>query len=213
VWRGGDGPNSVSGDDGRGVWHAFVSGQGGGVLDLVVQVRGGSRADALRWAAEFASVPLDERPLADTERKLWAQQKRLLDQELPKARCWRRAAVVLSEDLLDTLKDQFFARSSVVSSMELRSITEMLARLRHLDDAELVTEYRWWLQRHAVLTTSMVCVIEDLEKPFRRAFRRIRDLDSNEFSVGASSECARRMSGGASLRSRKCGAAANRGQA
>lgn len=42
VWRGGDGFN-VSLDDARGIWHDFTTGEGGGVLDLVVRIRGGSR--------------------------------------------------------------------------------------------------------------------------------------------------------------------------
>src|SRR5690348_3829959 len=52
VWRGGDGFN-VSMDDVRGLWHDFTTDEGGGVLDLVVRIRGGTRQDALRWLAEF----------------------------------------------------------------------------------------------------------------------------------------------------------------
>src|SRR5689334_18557606 len=52
VWRGGDGFN-VSLDDGRGLWHDFTTGEGGGILDLVVRVVGGSRQDALRWVADL----------------------------------------------------------------------------------------------------------------------------------------------------------------
>lgn len=40
TWRDGDGLN-VSGDDARGVWHDFAANEGGGVLDLIVRVRGG----------------------------------------------------------------------------------------------------------------------------------------------------------------------------
>lgn len=55
-WRNGNGLN-VRLDDSRGVWKDFVTNEGGGVLALVVRIRGGTRQDALRWVADFAGVP------------------------------------------------------------------------------------------------------------------------------------------------------------
>jgi hypothetical protein len=52
VWRGGDGHN-VSLNDTRNVWHDFTANEGGGVLDLVVRICGGSRQDALPLASGF----------------------------------------------------------------------------------------------------------------------------------------------------------------
>jgi hypothetical protein len=34
---------------GRGQWYSFEEGQGGGVLDLIVRERGGTRAQAIAW--------------------------------------------------------------------------------------------------------------------------------------------------------------------
>jgi len=103
VWRGGDGHN-VSMNDTRNVWHDFTANEGGGVLDLVVRICGGSRHDALRWLADYAGVPLDNRLLSATERADWARQQRLIKRELPRARLWQRAALALGDQVLDTLK-------------------------------------------------------------------------------------------------------------
>jgi hypothetical protein len=96
------------------------------------------------------------------------QQRRLFEQELPRARYWRRAAIVLCEYLLDTLKDQL-TRSSEIQTSDLCDITEMRARLQHLEGAELVAEYRWWLQHQAALVIGMVGAAENLEGAERRA--------------------------------------------
>jgi excisionase family DNA binding protein len=40
----------------------------GGILDLVISIRGGSRADALRWCADLAGVPLNDKPLSAEDR-------------------------------------------------------------------------------------------------------------------------------------------------
>jgi len=73
-WRKGDGW-SVSLRDDRGVWFDHRDGGGGGVLDLVQHVRGGSRADALRWLAEWRSIPLDSAPLSRDDRRRYAQAR------------------------------------------------------------------------------------------------------------------------------------------
>jgi hypothetical protein len=89
-WRGGDSQDSVSGNDARGVWHDFVSGECGGILDLVQRIRGGNRADALRYAADLAGVPLDNKPLSAVDRARWGAERREFERDLPAARYWRR---------------------------------------------------------------------------------------------------------------------------
>src|ERR1017187_7791338 len=76
-WREGDGYN-VSLRDDRNVWHDKRDDIGGGVLDLVVRVRGGNRADALRWCADLAGVALEDRPLSAEDRARWAAERRQL---------------------------------------------------------------------------------------------------------------------------------------
>jgi hypothetical protein len=157
-WRGGDGQDSVSGNDARGVWRDFVSGEGGGILDLVQRVKGGNRADALRFVADMAGVPLGDKPLSAADSARWAAEQREFERDLPDARYWRRAAVALTEELLGVLKSQFFDPTAEdrPSSFELQDLTAMLASLERMGDAALVVEYRAWLEREPQLTAHIV---------------------------------------------------------
>ncbi len=47
-WRGGDGL-SVALHAERGLWHDFVTGEGGGILDLIAMVHSGDRRQAWEW--------------------------------------------------------------------------------------------------------------------------------------------------------------------
>jgi hypothetical protein len=173
TWRGGDGLN-VSLNDSDGVWYDFRDDTGGGVLDLVVAVRGGSRQDALRWLADFAGVAMDDTPLSAEDRQRWAEERRALERDLPDARWWRRTAVALSEELLCALKSSFFDPTAEdrPSSRELQDITRILARLQTMSDAALVTEYRWLRQQNPGLTWGMVRWARDYEKAERAALVR-----------------------------------------
>lgn len=168
-WRGGDGFN-VSLDDGRGVWHDFTTDEGGGVLDLVVRVRGGNRADALRWCADLVGVPMDDTPLSPEERERWARERRELERDLPTARYLRRAAVRMTEELLHMLK------SALVDPMlpqpdlgEIGHVQALLDRLQRIGGAELVAEYHWWLTHHPGLTAALVAAMRHREQAERRA--------------------------------------------
>ena len=155
-WRGGDGLN-VSLDDARGVWHDFRDDSGGGVLDLIIQARGGTRADALRWVADLVGIPLDDHPLSPKDRARWAAERRELERNLPEARLWRRAAIEMSEQLLDVMKAAFFGGPSDQIDFDgIRNTTKLLSRLRRIDGPELVTEFRSWMESHPGLTAGMV---------------------------------------------------------
>lgn len=172
VWRGGDGL-SVSGDDTLGVWHDFVEDAGGGVIDLVVRVRGGARHDALRWLAVFADVPLESREISPEERAQWAQERRNFARDLPPAQQWRRAAVDMAEEVLNELKAEFFdptaEADTTVSSQDLQDVTRVLGRLQSAGEVSLVDEYRWWLTRYPCMTNAMVRVAKAREQAARRA--------------------------------------------
>jgi hypothetical protein len=170
-WRDGDGFN-VSVSDQKGCWYDFVTGDGGGVLALVQRVRGGTRAEALRWIAEFAGVPLGQPVPSQTriEHARRLQERGQLDCELPKARHWRRAALAMSEELLKVLKMAIFDQAADVSLVEEIQETErLLSRLRRVDGAELVGEYHWWAQHYLQLTMGMIRASETLELAEQRA--------------------------------------------
>ena len=95
-WRKGDG-YSVSLDVDRGLWHDFVSGEGGDVLTLVEVARECSFREAAEWLANHTGIefPHDTvwgvAPTAD-----WRS-------DLRAATWWRMAAVNLAEDALASL--------------------------------------------------------------------------------------------------------------
>jgi hypothetical protein len=169
-WRGGDGLN-VSMDDTRGVWHDFGGdGEGGGILDLVQLVLGGNRADALRWCAELAGVPLQDTPLSAADRERWARERRELDKSLPVARHWRIAPVGICDELLVELKAGLFDPTLPQPELgELAHLTGVIDHLRMLDGIALVTEYRSWLGTHPGITGALLDAGRRREATQRRA--------------------------------------------
>jgi hypothetical protein len=89
-WRDGDGYN-VRLSDLKGVWYDFVSAAGGGVLDLIHHVRGGSRTDALKFVAELAGLTLDSRPLSRQEKRTHAEHVRQAANLARQCAWWVRA--------------------------------------------------------------------------------------------------------------------------
>ncbi|HWQ57123.1 MAG TPA: hypothetical protein VN442_25780 [Bryobacteraceae bacterium] len=169
TWRDGDGLN-VSGDESLAVWHDFATDEGGGVLDLIVRVRGGSRQDALRWLAEYTGTPLEDRPLSPEERAEYARKRDALERDLPKARYWKRAAVLLVEETLDGLKAALFAPDTEMPDpREIQHLEGTLLRLRRLDGAPLVKEYRDWCILRPAFTETLVRFAEKRERAEREA--------------------------------------------
>jgi hypothetical protein len=178
IWRDGDGFN-ISLDDSRNVWNDFVAGEGGGVLDLVQLVRGGTRQEALRWVADFGGTPLEERSFSPAERAEWVKARQDLERDLPDARFWKRASINLTEDLLTTLKAALFDSTvAPPGANQIYDIEQMLSRLRRIDGAELVTEYRDWRDRYPGMTAAMVRAAKEKERAeekMLRAFLRQND--------------------------------------
>lgn len=88
---------SVSFDDTKNVWHDFVSGEGGGVLDLVQRIHGCARKEALSWLADYAGVALEQR--SQSERCDWARRMR-------EARPEAEALVRWKQETLEALRAQ-----------------------------------------------------------------------------------------------------------
>jgi hypothetical protein len=138
-WRNGDG-YSVSVDSTRGLWHDFVTGDGGDIFTLVQTVRGCDFREALEWLADFAGIDLgtpsrgDNR--ADTD---WAT-------DLRRATWWARSAAALAEWALEKLPS---------SHPERRGLTLLLQVIR-MADAVLVSTYRESRRQHPELTQALV---------------------------------------------------------
>ncbi len=126
-WRNGDG-YSVSLNDARGCWYDHRDGIGGGVLDLVVHVRGCARQDALRWLADLIGATLDDRPPDPASARECAEAAQVrLD-----ALYFADAAQLMAEEALEALAP---------TDPERAAHTALLVALRVSPEAE----YRSWL--------------------------------------------------------------------
>ena len=126
-WRDGDGLN-ISLSDTKGTWYDHRDGIGGGVLDLVLHVRGGNRQGALRWLADSFGLPLEDRPLTPAERRQYSRDAKLTED----AQHFAVAARLMAEWALEELPPM---------DPERRVHTELLKALRTTP----VTEYCAWL--------------------------------------------------------------------
>jgi hypothetical protein len=145
TWRNGDGYN-VALDDSRGVFHDFVTDEGGGVLGLVEIVRGCSKADALRWLADFAGVSLEDKEPDPEARARWARERRELERDLPEARYWRRAVLLMLENVMDAEKVKLFdPAGGTADTYLIRGYTRIIERLAQLRFAKIRCASPRWL--------------------------------------------------------------------
>jgi hypothetical protein len=86
------------------VWYDHAAGAGGGVLDLIMAVQGGTRQDALMWLADFLGVELDSTEFSAVNRAGWRAREAEVRSLLPVSRLWRGVIESLTEELLDALK-------------------------------------------------------------------------------------------------------------
>jgi hypothetical protein len=169
VWRGGYGLN-VAMDDSRGVFHDFVDDSGGGVIDLVVRVRDGTRRDALQWVADFAGIPLQDQSLSPGDRQRWARERQEIEQHLTDAQYWRRAVVYFTDQLLNSLKAALFDPTLPWPAPgEIYNVECVLARLQHLDGRELVSKYLESTKEQPFLCAYMVALAKTQERTERAA--------------------------------------------
>ncbi len=170
-WREGADGWSISLDDARGVWFDHRDGAGGGILDLIALSRAGTRADALRWCADLAGVPMEDTPLSAADRARWAAERRAAERHLPAALLWRRAAIALGEEILDRLKLGLFDPAAPMRPGigEVAHWTARIARWQRLDGTALVTEFRERKRRHPRLTAGLVRAAVNLEEAEIRA--------------------------------------------
>ncbi len=131
-WAKGDGLN-VSLSDDKGCWHHFPTDEGGGVLDLIVCVKGGSRKDALQWLADFSGIKLDDAPMTAAEKRAMAKRRAADMEDLRQARLFANAAAMMAEQSLEDLGP---------CDLQRAPLTRLLATLR--TDAGKLATFREW---------------------------------------------------------------------
>jgi hypothetical protein len=129
----------VSVDDRRHGWYDHRDGIGGGVLDLVVHVRGCTRRDALRWLADSMGAVLDDRPLGRMPPLEYAEVIRIRRDAL----YFADGARMMAEEALEVLS---------TTDPERAAHTALLAALRRSPDAE----YRAWLEHKPEWAAALV---------------------------------------------------------
>ena len=135
-YRDGDNPQAVALDDEKGCWFDHRDGIGGGVLDLIIRTRGGTRADALNWLADLIRVQLVDRP----------PQPRVIDAALrvrQEANQFASAVRIMSEAVLESLP---------VETDERMTYTAVVADLRTAPMAK----YLDWRDREPEVTAGLV---------------------------------------------------------
>jgi hypothetical protein len=144
-YRKGDNPGSVSLNDEKGCWHDFVTGNGGGVLDLVQLVRGGSRREAIRWLSELVGVPIEVRPLRD--RKSYAVRRAAVQLEATQlarnARDWEHGLELLllhREKIASEITAWFQSQGLDAGNLLIKARND-LAVLRQAEADSLIQAY------------------------------------------------------------------------
>jgi hypothetical protein len=74
----GDNKMSFSVDEKKGVWSCFSCGAGGGKIDLVAQLGGMSKSDAMKWIAETVGLP-PEGPVLESERRQMEARRKAVE--------------------------------------------------------------------------------------------------------------------------------------
>jgi hypothetical protein len=157
-WRKGAGRN-VSVRDDKNVWRDHVTGAGGGVLDLIVQVRGCSRRDAVSTLNEITGKVFwsPDQPLSPIERAQRDQKERRLKALLPTARLWRGVALLFGEEILESLKSALDDPLAAAVNVGVVAFwTSRIESWKRLRGAELVEEYQQWVQRDPAFADAMV---------------------------------------------------------
>lgn len=101
----------------------------------------------------------ERREWTQTERAEWAERQREIERHLPSARYWKRAAVLLTEEVLHGLKSALFDPMLPAPGIgEIEAIEGMLSRLRQRDGAALMDWYRDEATLRPNFTAAMVRV-------------------------------------------------------
>jgi hypothetical protein len=131
-WRGGDGWSVALNEDSS-IWFDHRDNVGGGVLDLITHVRGGTRREALKWLADWQGVQLDGARWSNENRRRYAKASRQAPELARAATLWlteRRAE--LEQIKVDALEQIEAAREHGKDSMPAVMALERAASEHHL---------------------------------------------------------------------------------
>jgi len=130
------------------VWFDHARNEGGGLLDFIARVRGGTLAEALSWAARLAGVRLDQ----DERRPAPVV-------DLAAAQSWRRAEMQQVERMLDDHSELLWLSPDEPPDWlqeRVGTLTRYLENLRDLTPRETGILYEFARQRDPRRTARLV---------------------------------------------------------
>jgi hypothetical protein len=143
-WRGSQDFN-LSLDAEKGLWHDFVSGEGGDVFKLVETALGCDFRGALEWLAGFIGVALSGKTPNANCGSSDSEDAGDWRADLEWSAHWARAARIIAEEVLAALP----------SWSPYRGILTDLLRAINVGEASCVAEYRTWRRRDPAMTTAL----------------------------------------------------------
>jgi hypothetical protein len=130
-------------------------------IEFVQRAQGTDFKGALSYLGDRYGVPLQSWRLLPADRAKYARQQRGLERDLPTARRWHRAALLLIEGVLAKLKAPLAnPKEGPAEPDEIFRFEQYLLRLRRLEGAALVDEYRHWAEDNRLFTAGMVNAVE-----------------------------------------------------
>jgi hypothetical protein len=145
---------------------------------------GCSQADVIGALRPVGLWPEHEprREYTPAERREWGRQQREMERHLADARHWRCAAVAMAEEVLCNLKCALFdPMQPQPGPNEIADWTSRLAAWQRMDGAELVAEYRAWLERNPTWARSLVKAGRSQQRRLQVA---LAEFITEELSVG-----------------------------
>ncbi len=170
-WRNGQGFN-VAIDVERGSWWDFARCEGGGKLDLIQRVRGGSREESLKWLSGVTGVSRSTRePLSLEQRRTHARKRAVAAKAARNAGWWHQSLV----ETLERRKRLCNGIDGPWDDVELETVSSELYRLQQMNVEELLDAWQTAHQTDLVGTRRLEAVGREWETRYDSAVRRIID--------------------------------------
>jgi hypothetical protein len=184
-WRGrcllhdGKNPGSFAVDTERGLWHCFACGEGGDAYSFHMKLYGVGFAEARDQVFETVGRPLPQ--LTKQQKKEWAKQRQLDQEDAVWADYWRRGWLLSLEGQLEFYKQWLWdtdAEEGSPLAAVIRRDTRRETELQSLSRTELLSSYRQQSAADPVLASLMIRLgKEDLEDAQLEAATWVRLLE------------------------------------
>jgi hypothetical protein len=164
----------------KGRFHCFTCNLSLDVIEFVQRAQATDFKGALSYLSNRYGVPLQSWRLPPADRAQYAREQRDFERDLPAARRWQRAALLVADSRLDELKAPLSdPKCGPTDYEEIFRVEQDLTRLRRLEPSALVKEYSACRERDPQVTSALVQRIARLEHTEKLALEAYWDaMDS-----------------------------------